>query len=253
MDQDQSPDASALPAGQAADSAAPHLSLQCSEVRLILSARLDGEDEGPRGDLADAHLTSCPECAAWFAQATAMNRSLRVRPAPEAGRTGPNRYFAEEILAAADDDFAPVRARGVLIRVITRTVLIILALIHVAWAITLVSQLGAQPVAGEFEPAYYRLVVDAATWRFAAAAGLCFAAWRPRSALTLVVMVGAAGAFHFGFIARDVVMGLATGEQLASVLLALVSMISLVAAFLSNQPSYSYLSWWRAAAARPIS
>jgi len=74
----------------------------CEQSREALSARLDGEVAAvPDADL-DAHLAICPDCRAWYEDATALTRLARTGPAPAAGEV------SEAVLAAAP---GPGRAR----------------------------------------------------------------------------------------------------------------------------------------------
>ncbi|WP_043263200.1 zf-HC2 domain-containing protein [Streptomyces sp. CT34] len=61
----------------------------CSRIRTALSARLDGEELPPgitpRG--LDGHLSDCPDCRAWDAQARALTAALD-RAAARAERGG---------------------------------------------------------------------------------------------------------------------------------------------------------------------
>jgi predicted anti-sigma-YlaC factor YlaD len=71
----------------------------CAEVRELLSARLDGEDTPGEAALADAHLTGCAECAAWFETAARVTRLVRtgVVAEPDPAPDG----LLETVLAAA--------------------------------------------------------------------------------------------------------------------------------------------------------
>jgi predicted anti-sigma-YlaC factor YlaD len=57
--------------------------MTCSQARIALSARLDGEDPGtdPAG-LAD-HLDGCAECRAWLAAAERLPAAVAVPAAPD--------------------------------------------------------------------------------------------------------------------------------------------------------------------------
>ena len=55
--------------------------VDCSTCREALSARFDGEDEGMPATEVNAHLETCADCQAWHEAATALTRTLRVRPA----------------------------------------------------------------------------------------------------------------------------------------------------------------------------
>lgn len=58
--------------------------MKCSQVRLALSARLDGEDPGLDPATLDDHLAGCAGCRQWQATATALTPMMRVPdPAPD--------------------------------------------------------------------------------------------------------------------------------------------------------------------------
>lgn len=54
--------------------------MRCEEVRLALSARLDGEDPQVPGAWLDAHTEACPQCRVWLARAEQVTRAVRVQP-----------------------------------------------------------------------------------------------------------------------------------------------------------------------------
>jgi predicted anti-sigma-YlaC factor YlaD len=57
--------------------------VDCKECREALSARLDNEEELASSAAVDEHLSECPACRRWQAEATALTRALRVRPVVE--------------------------------------------------------------------------------------------------------------------------------------------------------------------------
>ena len=79
--------------------------MRCEQIREALSARLDGEAAEPDDAAVDAHLDTCPACAAWSQELTVLHRMVRVREAEAV----PDLTAA--ILAAAPG--APARRRAV--------------------------------------------------------------------------------------------------------------------------------------------
>jgi predicted anti-sigma-YlaC factor YlaD len=57
--------------------------VDCEMCREALSARLDGEQEPASPAAVDEHLSRCPACRRWEAEATKLTRALRVRPVVE--------------------------------------------------------------------------------------------------------------------------------------------------------------------------
>ncbi len=53
----------------------------CEDIRVELSARLDGEDDPALRETVDAHLAGCAECAAWWERAGAVTRLARTAAA----------------------------------------------------------------------------------------------------------------------------------------------------------------------------
>jgi predicted anti-sigma-YlaC factor YlaD len=56
--------------------------MRCSTCREALSARLDGEEPGVPAAEIEAHLSSCPDCAAWGESAVALGGLVREAPRP---------------------------------------------------------------------------------------------------------------------------------------------------------------------------
>lgn len=59
------------------------LAMDCSEIRVLLSARLDHEASVSEETLAGVHLERCSACRAWWSEAGQVTRRLRVRPAED--------------------------------------------------------------------------------------------------------------------------------------------------------------------------
>jgi predicted anti-sigma-YlaC factor YlaD len=53
---------------------------RCNDVRLSLSARLDGEPMPMAGPAVDSHVDDCAMCRAWLDGAERMTRAVRVQP-----------------------------------------------------------------------------------------------------------------------------------------------------------------------------
>jgi predicted anti-sigma-YlaC factor YlaD len=140
--------------------------MTCTQIRIALSALIDGEDPGLPADQASAHLAGCPACQAWHAQAEGVTRAVRVRSVQVPDLT-------EQVLAAvAADRPAPDGRRQVL---------------RLALAVSAVAQLLlGLPVlfAGAGEAVHVSR--EMASFDVAIAVGYLFAAWRPVRAAALV-------------------------------------------------------------------
>ncbi len=130
----------------------------CEDVRLALSARLDGY-AGEGGIQVDEHLAACADCRAWL---SAVER-LRF-PVPEA----PD--LTERILnAVAADRFSPSTDR----RRIVQVALVLLATVQAALAVPILLD-------------GLHLGREAASFDIALAVGFALAAWRPERARAFV-------------------------------------------------------------------
>lgn len=130
----------------------------CEDVRLALSARLDGH-AGEGGIGVDNHLATCADCRAWLAAAQRL--TLPRLEAPD---------LTERILAAvsADRDLLGTRRRQIL-----RVALVSLAVVQLALAL----------------PDLFtgvHISREAASFDIALAVGFALAAWRPGQARAFV-------------------------------------------------------------------
>lgn len=153
--------------------------MDCSEIRLSISANLDGEDPSLPPAVVAAHVSGCPGCRSWSVEASGLHRSVRVQAAPvEPDRT-------EAILAAL-----PVRTVRVHDHVRSlRIVTLIIAMVQAVAAVPLL--LGH----GDMMHMHYARHIG--VFSAALAIGLVVAAWQPARARGLlpvlaVVVVGLA-------------------------------------------------------------
>lgn len=249
-------------------------------VRAALSARLDDEPapSGIDDDAIDAHLSACAECRDWFAGASDLNRRLRMSVAPDSpereGRTTPAgdaQALAESMVRVADETprlSHRLRNRSLPL-MLSRLAMVVIAVCYVIWSVLLLSGAvgGAEPVDGggpggsvanAGDPDVASLAVDAATVRFALAAGLLWGAARPRSAPGLLPVFLAMWGFGAGFATRDIVLGLLDGTlDLAAVtglLLHLAACVALISVWLSRNHAVAPLRQsLRGLSARPVS
>lgn len=80
--------------------------MTCDEVRVALSARLDGEDPQAPDATLDGHVAGCAECRGWLARAEQVTRLVRVQSAHVPDLT------AAVLAAVAADPQASAAARG---------------------------------------------------------------------------------------------------------------------------------------------
>ncbi|MCX0272956.1 zf-HC2 domain-containing protein [Nocardia zapadnayensis] len=180
-------------------------------ARESLSARLDGEAGPVPAARLDEHLTQCPQCRRWYATATALTREHRLAPAP------PVPDLTERILAAAR---APAQRRSPAAGFgILRA---LLALVGVAQFAMGAAQLGGMDfgmtVAHAGHPAgpAVHLLNESTAWTVALGTGFLIAAWRPRSAVVLLPVVGVFVAILGGFVVADWFQDRVTVARLAS-------------------------------------
>lgn len=256
------------------------------QVRAALSARLDGEPvpAGLGDDAVDAHLDACDECQQWFADASDLNRRLRMSVAPETPSAPVDPGALAEHMAQIADDTPHLshrlRNRGLPL-IIARLVLLACAVGYIVWAVLLLSGVadsGADLIGGSggsggngdsgdsgaggavgnsSDPDFARLVVDAAAVRFALAAGLLWGALRPASGPGLLPVFIALWGFTAGFATRDVVLGLMDGEvdvaQVLGLLLHLAACAALVSVWLARHHAVAPLRQsLRMLSARPV-
>jgi predicted anti-sigma-YlaC factor YlaD len=154
--------------------------MRCAQIRVALSAILDGEEPGLHREEIAAHLAGCEDCRAWRSAAGSITEVVRSAAAPAPDLT-------EQVLAAvAADRPAPVRSTahpGVL-----RWALGISA---VAQLLLALPALVADPNAADSAMHASR---EMASFDVAVAIGFLFVAGRPAWARALVpVAVALAG------------------------------------------------------------
>jgi predicted anti-sigma-YlaC factor YlaD len=224
-----------------------YLGKRCDDVRVALSARIDGEPLGfsspelvATGDagVLDRHLEACADCREWLANAEQVTRLVRLQPLDVPDLTQPiMAAVAADAAGAPSGTAGPVAAGSVAASSVAassvaassvaagrRQVLrVAVAAVAVAQLLlvlpTLLSSLGFAV------PAHTRH--ELATFDVALAAGLLLAAWRPALApaylpIVWIVAVGLAGTALI-----DVVHGTTTFGQETGHLAALVQAVLL--------------------------
>ncbi len=182
--------------------------MRCEQVRIALSARLDGEDGPASGSAVDAHVNGCPACARWLDDAAAVTRLLRTNLAPAPTLEDPR--FLESVLAAA-----PGRgwSRG---GTALRVALAIVGFAQFVLGVAQVAAMGmaaSQPVAGGMTADH--LWHESAAWNIAIGAGYAWIALRRSRPAGVMPMLTAFVGVLLLLSAEDLV----TGEVAATALL----------------------------------
>ncbi|MGV3113563.1 zf-HC2 domain-containing protein [Corynebacterium freneyi] len=266
--------------------------MKCEDVRAALSARLDGEQSGADDDVVDAHLDACDECRAWFEKAVALNRSLLMGPAGEPGGTasgsasgaiGPAARpslpdpadmaaLSERILSTVEPERRRRERAWFFVTGSARVLLVLLGVLHLVWGIGLLVGAGGAmdqasvdagvdlgralgDDAAAAAAALDELVaptIDAVALRMAFAVGMFWAAWRPRAAMGMTPVYGAAAMFSIGFATHDLVLGTLGVADVAGLALMAVSALALGLVWLGGHTPAAMAQAWRAAAGRPV-
>ncbi|PPK65607.1 zf-HC2 domain-containing protein [Actinokineospora auranticolor] len=173
--------------------------MECDTCRESLSARLDGEVEPRPAEAVDAHLAQCAACATWHAQAQAVTRMIRVRP-------------AEPVPDLVASVLSPPRALPVALP--QRLALMVVALVQLGLALSQLLTGASGGHAGHDLAGH--LFNEGAAWNLALGVGLLVASLRAdRAAGLLPTLIGFVGVL-VAFSVRDLVAGTATVERVAS-------------------------------------
>jgi predicted anti-sigma-YlaC factor YlaD len=146
---------------------------RCDDVRVDLSARLDGEITKLPAYALDAHLSGCAGCRDWLARAEHVTRHARLRPAEVPDLTAPI-LAAVAVQRQADQIEQRAAARGV--RQILRLAVAIAAAVQLLLALPVLFGVGVDPHASR----------EMASFDIALAVGFALAAWRPERARAFV-------------------------------------------------------------------
>lgn len=172
--------------------------MECARIRLVLSARIDGEASVAESGAADAHLSTCVSCAEWETAAQRLNRAVRVRPAA----VTPDLTAA---IMAASRPSDPVLASGPPRGRTPGARRLLLGLVAAAQLGTGLVELvpaGGHVMAGEAH-----LFNESTAWNLALGIGFGVAAVRPRWAAGLLPTVGVFVALLGAFSILDILAG----------------------------------------------
>jgi predicted anti-sigma-YlaC factor YlaD len=175
--------------------------VRCDRAREAASARLDGEPLGTSATALDSHLSGCPDCAGWLAEATRLTRQARLGPAhlPD---------LAESITAGIVLPTRHVLRR----RTVLRLLLVGVGVAQLAIALPAVLGDSIGMVMSEHG------AHEAAAWNLALAAAFVAAAVAPRRAAGLVPLLGTFIVVLAALTVHDVAAGaVGTGRVLTHV------------------------------------
>ena len=186
------------------------------QVQAAISAQLDGEAPQLSPDVIEAHVSGCPECAAFRDKAAALTHSLSlVEPAGV-----PPHDLSEVILAGVEPEWQRASSTRQASLTLARVSLGVLSLAFLVWAVVVVvSASGLTTLSSEgtlaegADPGRAHLLMEAAALRFGLASGLAFAAWRPASAPGLLPVACTMFAFLCGFTMREFALGSVAAGQ----------------------------------------
>lgn len=150
--------------------------MKCNQIRVAISALIDGEDPGVPADQTRAHLVGCAACRSWRQRAEEISRAVRVQAAADV----PD--LTERVLAAvaADPEIGSAASRAAAARgrrQVLRWALAVSALAQLFLALPLLFSGIGDTVHVSREMASFDLAI---------AVGYLFVAWRPARAAALM-------------------------------------------------------------------
>ena len=162
-----------------------------------MSARLDGEPGTAPAEEVDAHLQRCAACRAWQAEAIALTRTLRVRPA------SPTPDLVDAVLTDV-----PRRRRRPVLRLSLGAVAVAQLVLGV------VQMLGLGPHAHHGMSAH--LFNESTAWNLAVGAGLLWAAVRTRAVSGMLPVLSVFLVVLTAFSLHDLLTGMVSLDRVAS-------------------------------------
>ena len=197
----------------------------CSTVREVLSADLDGEADPTELAEAERHERRCPGCARWHRETAAMARSLRLGSAVG----GPD--LTARVLATAEQaGVLPAAARD---RVVSgrltpwRVALALVALGQLCIGLSQLLGMGAHSHGGADGAGH--LFNESTAWNLALGVGFAAAAAWPRSARGLLPAALVFLVVLVAYSAADLAAGTTTPVRVASHVLVLLGTLLLLA------------------------
>jgi predicted anti-sigma-YlaC factor YlaD len=174
--------------------------MECDDVRVALSARLDGEATGGPDAPVDHHLAGCRACSAWSDEVATLHRMVRIREAEP----------VPDLSAAIVDAFAPT-ATGQRRASATRRPALGEPISGARWALFVVALtqlvLAAPALLGDDPGATVHVARELGSFDVALAVGLLVAAWQPARAWGLLPVAAALACVMAGTAVLDIADG----------------------------------------------
>lgn len=204
--------------------------VDCSAIQAALSAKLDGEPSGLDDAVIEAHLANCEECRNFYNRAAELNRVMSLSAPESKTFTPPD--LSDIILAEVEPEWRRHANAQVIGTMLSRVALVIFGVAYVAWGLSMLGQ--STSISIQEDPLTSRLIAEAGIFRFGLAAGLFFAAWKPRIIAGMLPIFATLWTFSAGFAARDLMLGVADPLTGLSLIMLLGSTIALLMAWLSS-------------------
>ncbi|GAA1662582.1 zf-HC2 domain-containing protein [Catellatospora bangladeshensis] len=191
--------------------------MDCEQVRELLSARLDGEDDPAGRAAVDAHLTGCAGCARWLERAESVTRLARTAAALPVPPLRPDALAA--VLAAAPAPAPAPKRRRLEVARLLRVLLLAVGLGQLLLGVAQISSLAAadrhaHPAVGSVSSGH--LWHESAAWNVAIGAALAWLAWRRTRPAALLPVMTAFVVMLTLLTANDALAGRVEGARIMS-------------------------------------
>lgn len=220
--------------------------ISCQEIQRAISAKLDNEKAEIDDTIIEAHLEGCAECRAYLERARVLKTEL----------SGAEDYapdLTDLIVASVGPEIRRAENRRATSLAIARTILVLLGIAFIAWAIGTLVESTRLITDGLFseDPVISDMMVNLAAARVALGFGLIFAAWKTEVASGMLPIFATVWTFSFGFAARGLILGTLSTGNVVGLLLLLAATLVLLWTWLSGYGRSAVRRAWQAANARP--
>lgn len=226
--------------------------ITCAQIQRALSSRMDHEQYDVADDVLDAHVAGCPNCQAFLEQAAVLNRKLRLQDTEQESFPVPPADLTQQIMSGLQPDLQRQAARRQLGLGVSRVLLGLAAVMYATWGLRLLGDVLVDLPPELDATAIVNATMDGVTTRFALAAGLLFALWRPQHAGSLAPVYGAIFAFHAGFATRSLVLGTATLSGALGLAVMLLAALALAATWVIEHGVQRLEDMWQELGSRPL-
>lgn len=220
--------------------------ISCQEIQRAISAKLDNEKADVNDTIIEAHLEGCADCRAYLENARLLKAELSVTDDDVPDLT-------DLILAGVGPEVRRAESRRATSLAIARTLLVLLGIAYIIWAIATLVESTHLVTEGIFseDPLVSGMMVNLAAARVALGFGLLFASWKTEVATGMLPIFATLWTFSFGFAARDLIVGTLSNGNIVGLLLLLAATLVLVWTWLSGYGRSAVRRAWQAANARP--